>query len=187
MVISLGPEIEAARLPIDDQIVFSYRFSSDPATSQIFRPDVGWREFQARSLSLCDKFEYVLVCDISEFYSRVYHHRLENALKQATRSHLPHRLMRFLQNFSNNNSYGLPVGGPAARLLAELVLNRTDRLFVSNGVTFCRFADDYHIFANSVGEAYAKLILVSEKLLSNEELSLQKAKTGGFRFGRTTT
>jgi hypothetical protein len=42
MVISLGPEIEAARLPIDDQIVFSYRFSSDPATSQIFRPDFGW-------------------------------------------------------------------------------------------------------------------------------------------------
>src|SRR4029450_7724183 len=177
MVIALGPEIEAARLPINDQIVFSYRFTPDGATGQLFRSDVGWREFQTRSLTLCDNFEFVLVCDISEFYSRIYHHRLENALKQATRSHLPHRLMRFLQNFSNNNSYGLPVGGPAARVLAELVLTRTDRLFVANGVTFCRFADDYHIFANSVGEAYAKLILISEKLLSNEGLSLQKAKT----------
>jgi len=177
MVIALGEDIEKARLPVDDQIVFSYRFGPDGETGQIFRADVGWREFQKRSLELCDSFPFVLICDISEFYSRIYHHRLENALPQATRQDLPSRLMTFLQNFSNNNSYGLPVGGPAARLLAELVLNRTDRLFVTNGVTFCRFADDYHVFARDVGDAYAKLILVSEKLLSNEGLSLQKAKT----------
>src|SRR5207302_5936539 len=120
-VIALGRDIEAARLPVDRQIVFSYRFDPDSATGQLFRSDISWREFQTRSLTLCEQFPFVLICDISEFYSRIYHHRLENALQQATRSDLPHRLITFLQNFSNNNSYGLPVGGPAARLLAELV------------------------------------------------------------------
>jgi hypothetical protein len=71
----------------------------------------------------------------------------------------------------------LPVGGPAARLLSELLLNRTDRLLRSNDIKYCRFADDYHIFASSTEEAHQALLFLSEKLLRNEGLSLQKSKT----------
>jgi len=35
-VIALGRDIEAARLPVDRQIVFSYRFDPDSTTGQIF-------------------------------------------------------------------------------------------------------------------------------------------------------
>jgi hypothetical protein len=103
---------------------------------------------------------------------------LENALRgvDAT-SDLPSRLLRLLTNFSNNTSYGLPVGGPAARVLAELLLNRVDRLLTAKGVDFARYADDYHVFAGTPGEAYSALLTLSELLLRNEGLTLQKAKT----------
>ena len=52
-----------------------------------------------------------------------------------------------------------------------------DRLLLSSGVTFGRFADDYHIFASNEEEAYQYLLLFSQKLLENEGLLLQKAKT----------
>src|SRR6185437_3755773 len=138
----------------------------------------GWRSFQAQSIEQAKKHPWVLVCDVADFYSRIYHHRLENALVQlGVGGGIHQRIMTLLQKFSNNASYGLPVGGPAARILSELVLNRTDRLLASDGLHFCRFADDYHIFAETEEDAYRALVYISEKLLVNEGLSLQKMKT----------
>jgi reverse transcriptase-like protein len=124
------------------------------------------------------RFEFVVVCDISEFYSRIGHHRLENALLQLGVVGDAHaRIMSFLANFSNTNSFGLPVGGPAARILSELVLNQIDRLLELEGVTFCRFADDFHIFCDTNEGAYASLVFLSERLLRTQGLQLQKSKT----------
>ena len=122
-------------------------------------------------------YSYVLVCDISDFYSRIYHHRVENALKWLkTNSDIVKRIVSLLQVFSRTVSYGLPVGGPASRLLAELALNSVDKLLRGEGIRFCRFVDDYRIFCSSKEEAYQRLIFLSEKLF-NEGLSLQKNKT----------
>ena len=119
-----------------------------------------------------------MACDISEFYPRLAHHRLENALEHvAGNTQYPKHIMDFLANFSNNNSFGLPVGGPAARLLSELTINQIDRLLHADGIKFVRFADDYHLFANSREEAYRSLIYLSDKLYSNQGLTLQKSKT----------
>jgi len=178
LVISIGKQIEGVRLPVDRETVFSYRFKPDLDSSTIFDKAIGWGQFQSRSLQLAQEFKTVLACDISDFYPRVYHHRLENALKKAAPgSDAIWRIMLLLDNFSNNVSYGLPVGGPAARLLSELLLNRVDRLLASGGVVFCRFADDYRIFARHDEEAYEHLLFISEKLLENEGLLLQKSKT----------
>jgi hypothetical protein len=127
---------------------------------------------------LASQFKNVLVCDISDFYPRIYHHRLENSLDKETKNKdVVWRIRAILKAFSKNVSYGLPVGGPAARLLSELLLNRVDRLLASNGITFCRFADDYRLFADSEEEAYQHLVFLSTKLLENEGLLLQKTKT----------
>jgi hypothetical protein len=120
---------------------------------------------------------YVILCDISDFYSRIYHHRVENALKWLNaKPDVVKRIVEILQVFSGTVSYGLPVGGPASRLLAEISLNSVDKLLRGEGIRFCRFVDDYRIFCNSKEEAYQRLILLSEKLF-NEGLSLQKTKT----------
>lgn len=175
LVISLGDRIEECRLPID--VVFSYRFHPNTERGMLFDPTVGWNEFQERSLGYSREYPHVLICDIADFYSRVYHHRLENSLLQLNDKGDGHRrIMSLLSSFSDS-SYGLPVGGPAARLLSELLLNRTDRLLRTEEIPFCRFSDDYHIFAHSQEEAYQHLVFLSEKLFQNEGLSLQKAKT----------
>lgn len=178
LVISVGREIENARIPIHRNVVFSYRFNPDSTEKTLFDRNIGWIAFQRTSGELAQKHSFVLVCDISDFYTRIYHHRLENALKKAvTNKDTVRRILLILFHIAKGVSYGLPIGGPAARLLSELLLNRIDRLLLTSGVTFCRFADDYHIFANSREQAYEYLVLLSEKLLDNEGLPLQKAKT----------
>lgn len=178
LVISIGNDIEQARIARDRDIVFTYRFAYDESSKSMFDPTIGWRQFQDCSIRHAQGRNYVLICDIADFYPRVYHHRLENALKKATDDRATiTKIMRLLSAFSGGISFGLPVGGPAARLLSELLLNRVDRLLSTNSITFCRFADDYHIFAESREEAYANLVFLNEKLLENEGLSIQKSKT----------
>ncbi len=130
------------------------------------------------SLLQAKSSKWVVVCDISEFYPRLGHHKLENSLTQL---HLPgdqpSKIMKFLANFSGTNSYGIPIGGPASRILSELLLNQIDRLLKAEGIAFCRFADDYHLFADNYEQAFKGLLFLSEKLLNNQGLQLQKSKT----------
>lgn len=178
LVLSLAPEIESVRIPEAAETVFSYRYRPDGGDS-VFAQD-GWRRFQQRTRLLAEQHNYVVAVDIADFYSRIYHHRLENALRRvdagATRTR---QIKSILSTLSNNTSYGLPVGGPAARLLSELVLDSVDRLIQAQQGpgTFCRYADDYRFFVNDLPAAYRALGFLSEKLLRNEGLSLQKSKT----------
>jgi hypothetical protein len=176
LVASIGDDIEARRMP--SSVVFSYRYKPNGVSGSLFDRDVGWPQFQAAAKVGASNHAYVLRCDISDFYPRIYHHRLENALRRATaRADAVNRIMDLVGAISSGPSYGLPVGGPAARLLSELLLNSVDRLLVADGVRFIRFVDDYVIFAASREGAHSALIRLSELLLSNEGLSLQKTKT----------
>lgn len=177
IVIAVAGELEGERVPEEREVAFSYRWAPDAEDAGLFRRDA-WARFLARSREIAEDHAYVVTCDIADFYSRIYHHRLENALRFATADQtIARHIIRLLRLVSSNKSYGLPVGGPAARMLSELLLDRTDRLLLRERVTFVRFADDYHLFADSRDEAYKALQLLSEKLYRNEGLSLQKAKT----------
>jgi hypothetical protein len=178
LVVFIGSDIESARIPAKKNIVFSYRFNPDESDYRIFDKDYGWSAFQLHSVQQANGHTHVLSCDIADFYPRVYHHRLENALKKVTKhSEVIHQIKYILNGLAGGVSYGLPIGGPAARLLSELLLNRTDRLLASKGIPFCRFVDDYHIFADSKEEIYSHLIYLSEALLNNEGLTVQRQKT----------
>jgi hypothetical protein len=177
-VIAIARKMEDARIRTDENTVFSYRYQPDEATGDLFNRDLSWHAFMMRSLDLSNNYEYVTACDISEFYPRLNHHRLENALLQvAGETPYPKRIMAFLGNFSNTRSFGLPIGGPAARILSEITINQIDRLLQAKRIPFARFADDFHIFAGSREQAYRHTIFISEKLFENQGLSLQKSKT----------
>lgn len=178
LTLALAPEIESARLPTTKQAIFSYRHKIDLENAALFDRELGWSQFQSRSLELAGKNKNVLACDISDFYPRIYHHRLENALKRATdQSDIVGRLMRLLSKLSDGVSYGLPIGGAASRILAEVLLNRIDRLLQTRGIVFCRFVDDFHLFADSQEESYDQLIFLSQALMDNEGMALQRTKT----------
>jgi hypothetical protein len=179
LLIEIGPDIENARVPVGRGIVFSYRFKPSPERNTLFDKEIGWYLFQKTALERAASVEFVVSTDISDFYSRVYHHRLENALKQATKNgEVVNRIMEISKRLSiGETSYGLPVGGQASRILAELLLNRTDRLLSASGIPFCRFVDDYYLFALTSGDAQAALVQLSGILLTNEGLTLSRAKT----------
>lgn len=179
VVTSLATAIERARIDPEEKTVFSYRYDGDPANG-LFEMD-GWRKFQDRCLELASRHRFVVSVDIADFYSRIYHHRLENALQEVDDSSFERtkQIIAILTKISEGTSYGLPVGGNAARLLSELVLNRVDRLLLAEREAgeFCRYADDYRFFVNDIQSAHRCIGMLSEKLMRNEGFSLQKAKT----------
>lgn len=178
LVIEAAPKLEASRIPVGSETVFSYRFAIDPERDTLFESD-SWRDFTIRSEHLARQHSYVVVADIADFYMRVYHHRVENSLLQLKLDDpsLARRIVRLLTTFSNGPSYGLPVGGPAARALSELTLARVDTMLTLEGIVFCRYADDYRIFAATEQEAYRHLVSLTRHLFTHEGATLQKQKT----------
>lgn len=181
IVLNVADEIEKSRIKKEDNVVYSYRFSPDYTNYMLFDKTYNWLKFQEDSLDFIRKnedYQFVVICDIADFYSRVYHHPLENALERLpVTDGTPKKIKKIIQKFSNTKSYGLPIGGEAARILAELVLNNTDKLLISQGIKFKRFVDDIHIFCQSMQEAHSALNFLAGKLMKNEGLSLQKHKT----------
>lgn len=175
LVIEVGGKIESTRVGTEKNVVHSYRFCDDKS-ADLWDKDFGWRTFFSSSSKIADESGFVVVCDLSEFYRRINHHRLENALKHLEKEDTTRRIMRLLSVFSGGASYGLPIGGPAARLLSELVLNQIDHLVLTR-YKFCRFADDYVIAVPDQRSAYAALVFLSEKLQNNQGLVLQRSKT----------
>jgi hypothetical protein len=176
LVISIADRVESRRIPEGENTVFSYRYGWDDSRSSLFT-DSTWNNYRRESLLRSKKFSFVLQTDIADFYPRVNHHRLENALKRLeVSSEAPNRLIKLLSIFSETASYGLPIGGPASRILAELALNDCDQHLRNRGIRFCRYADDYCIFCDSRSAAYSLIVMLSDKL-ANDGLSLQKQKT----------
>jgi hypothetical protein len=176
LILQLADQIEAELVSEDKKEVFSYRFSWDGDTAKFFK-DLTWRDYKDRCLYLSEKQKYVVMADIADFYTRINHHRIQNALNRLpSPGDSPSRIMRLLTAFSKNVSYGLPIGGPASRILAELALTSVDRHLSTRHITFCRYADDFCLFCSDKSEAYKLLVFLSEKLF-NEGLILQKNKT----------
>ena len=82
-----------------------------------------------------------------------------------------------LSRFSEGNSYGIPVGPPASRLLAEAVLIDVDSALMSYSIDFLRFVDDYVIFARTPEDAEFGIRMLGETLFLHHGLTLQTAKT----------
>lgn len=177
LVLRISKEIEEARVSPDEGVVFSYYLGEHPDGSDIFRKNE-WAAFQDANSEKASNCEYVVQTDIADFYARVYHHPLENALRRLNLAgDEPNRIMKLVSAIAGVASYGLPVGGPAARLLSELVLASVDQLLLLEGIRFSRFSDDFVLFVDSREHAYRTLALLSEKLQRTGGLSLQKLKT----------
>src|SRR5262249_20337893 len=75
------------------------------------------------------------------------------------------------------NSYGLPIGPFASRVLAEAVLIDVDSALLSDGADFVRWVDDYTIFCTSEVEGQRLLFRLAEHLFNNHGLTLSGMKT----------
>ncbi len=179
LVLALKDAISKSRLPPD--VVFSYR-TEKTTSKQIYASAPSFKEFRAaatKKATLNPKWS-VGITDIADFFPRIYHHRLINALEVAApttaRDHI-RVLEKMLARFSEGTSYGIPIGPPASRLLAEAVLIDVDSTLKSYGIDFLRFVDDYAIFAEKPKDAEYGIRVLGETLFQNHGLTLQTAKT----------
>jgi hypothetical protein len=177
LVLRLAPAIQDKRDTYQSDSVFSYRFlSGQSGTKDTFKSD--WDGKKARVRELCSEYAYVAATDIVDFFSRVYLHRLENAVAALSGDVLGTRcLMHFLEAWSDGTSYGIPTGPLASNFLAEALLVEVDQYLASCGITFVRWVDDYWMFANSEAEAFKAIFRLGERLNATQGLSLNASKT----------
>jgi len=179
-VIEIGPLIETHRQVAENLRAFSYRFQPDEK-GMLFRLDRTFKEWLNAQLALVQgnlKIKRIISTDISDFYARINFHRLENLLDEVAPKHGAARyIVKHIKVIRAKQSFGLPVGGSAARLLAELALADTDLALKQDGRLSTRFVDDFRVFLRADEDPYDALALLAEQLGLSEGLSLNVAKT----------
>ncbi|MER8420126.1 RNA-directed DNA polymerase, partial [Mesorhizobium sp. M1329] len=182
-LLDCAPYLESARLPKDENEAFAYRFSEGESL-RIFEPARGYHQWLAHLSGLSGpenpfaEDRPAIVTDISDFYQRIYFHRIENVLQDAGCPKGPSDLVKkIIKTTRARQSYGLPVGSTASRLLAECLLNDTDMLLKNMGVKFTRYVDDFRIAVPAGMEAHSILCRLAEHLMVTEGLSLNVTKT----------
>lgn len=182
LALKVARPLERVRPSLDRQVVYSYRMMLVPQGGRIFDPAVGWRQFMDRTQQLCGEYQFVVQGDVAEFYHRITFSSLEQALGHARVSPwITERLLQLLAALEIDR-YGLPIGGPASRILAEAVLAEVDARLIHLGIIHCRFVDDYRLFARTQAEADRGVYTLAE-VLWEVGLSLQKSKTRVLRVG----
>lgn len=130
-------DLESFRIPTARNIVYSYR-TEIGATNRLYGQHSLFASFQQRleQRSRRGSVKYVAIADIADFYPRINQHRLENVIESCAKSERSKEVARVLvrkliSNLSGTNSYGIPVGPYASRILGEAVLIDVDSYLVS--------------------------------------------------------
>lgn len=179
LVLRVYDPVEDGRDPIANDRAFSYRKVKGLAP-EIFMPDRSYRHWLdvIRSKIFSDEYSFVIRTDLSDFYSRVYRHRLENILESLSEEpKLVKKIENFIADWRGNQSFGLPVGSTASRLLAEAALNDMDLALISEGYDHTRYVDDIVVFVKKGQDPYAALGYLAQHLSVNEGLALNNQKT----------
>jgi hypothetical protein len=174
--------LEAERIPLRRRRVFSFR--ANAAQNRFYAAQPTFRDFlnTSRAKAVRTVTQIVAIADIADFYPRIYQHRLQNVIEASARSPREEEVARvlvakFLSNIGGKNSYGIPIGPFASRLLAEGVLIDVDAALLSDGADFIRWVDDYTIFCKTEIEAQRLIFRLSEHLFRNHGLTLSAIKT----------
>lgn len=179
LVCKIFDAVEEGRDLIDNNRSFSYR-KMRGQSQEFFAPDHTYRDWvnHIKSYMFREDFSHVIRTDISDFYSRIYRHRLENILESLSGDkQTVKKIEKFIMDWRGGQSFGLPIGSNAARLLAEAALNDTDLALLSEGIEHTRYVDDIVIFVKNGEDPYASLAFLAKHLSSNEGLSLNNQKT----------
>ncbi|EJF38251.1 RNA-directed DNA polymerase [Clostridium sp. MSTE9] len=177
IVLIIADTIEKARIPISQKRVFSYRFR--PNEGYLFNKNYTITSFRSyvSERAKRKKVNLIVSCDIANYYERLNLHRLQNTLLSIDcNRNIVNLINELLLFWSNRDSYGLPVGSNASRILSEANLIRVDNYLLSIGVDFIRFVDDYRFFAPDASTAHYWLTILIDRL-GQEGLSINMSKT----------
>ncbi|WP_321832632.1 RNA-directed DNA polymerase [Thalassovita sp.] len=175
----LGLAIAEANEPNRSDRVHSYRLGMEvPA---FFDRTRSWRTYKETTLkeeALKEDGCVVVQTDISSFYEHIYHHRLESVIKDLAdeNSTVALQIDRILSKLASGRSFGLPVGGQCARVLAEVMMTPIDQALTDAGIIWHRYVDDFTLICANRQQAYKALSDLSHAL-ADYGLSLNRTKT----------
>lgn len=172
---TVAPAVEAART--NPEVACSYRISE--SDTSFFADGSGFHVYRTRCENLSKVFPFVLSADISDFYNKIYLHRLQNAIQSATDipAGISNRIEYFLTTLNTKASQGIPVGPAASIIMAEATLIDADQFIYGRAFEHVRYVDDFRIFGNSYQELQALLQDFCVYLHENQRLSLSPEKT----------
>lgn len=179
LVLRIFDAVEAGRDPMEHNRAFSYR-KLPGLDASLFQPERNYRHWLnvIENKVFSTEYSHVIRTDISDYYSRIYRHRLENILDSLSgETKIVKKIEKFIAVWRSNQSFGLPVGSNASRLLAEAALNDTDMGLLSEGYEHTRYVDDMLIFVKEGQDPYAALGYLAKHLSENEGLALNNQKT----------
>jgi hypothetical protein len=179
LMYDVGRELESFRATTTQRLVFSWRFSPQP-DGTMYDPATGWVDFNERCLELAelDDVSHVVVADIADFFPHLYLHPLERTLSRCVSTQQEaYCILRILKGWNALVSYGVPIGPPSGRILADATLSDLDEALVGNGARYCRYSDDCRIFCSSEAEARQRLEFLARHLFELYGLTLQSTKT----------
>ncbi len=172
---TIASDVEAARA--SPEVACSYRISESDRS--FFADGSGFNVYRERCENLSTDFPFVLSADISDFYNKIYLHRLQNAIQSATDDPpgISKRIEYFLTALNTRASQGIPVGPAASIIMAEATLIDADQFIYGRGFEHVRYVDDFRIFGNSLQELQSLLQDFCLYLHENQRLSLSPEKT----------
>lgn len=175
----LGVAIAEAHEPTRHSRAHSYRYST--TGTKLFNTESSWRSFREASIADSEQAvdtAIIVQTDITSFYEHVYHHRVKSLIDELfpQEPSLALQVDLLLGKFSAGRSFGLPVGGQCARILAELLLSEVDKALSDEGLTWRRYVDDYVLICDSQQAAYQALAKLSHAL-ADYGLTLNRTKT----------
>ncbi len=174
----LGIAIAEANEPNRSPRAHSYRLGG--AAPSFFDRTRSWRTYKEATLAegaLKASGSVIVQTDISSFYEHIYHHRLENVIRDLGAEDLTVAVQvdRILSKLAAGRSFGLPVGGQCARILAEVMMTPIDRSLSDAGIIWHRYVDDFTLICSSQHDAYRALSALSHAL-ADYGLSLNRTE-----------
>jgi len=169
--------------------IFDPHFSP---SSFAFRPNRDAHQALKRALRfVAEGFNWVVHIDLKSFFGSIEHDPLLKCLARRIREP---RLLELVRRFIStpfikdgvieDRAKGVPEGGPLSPLLANLFLDKFDKELESQGLPFCRYADDISLYVDSEETAAAALDWLRLYLLRALHLEINEKKS---RIGRPWT
>ena len=141
LVLQVAEIIERNRIKKSKNIIFSYRFLPNEK-GDLFDSAYNYTAFKTyvKQQAKNENVKVVVTTDIANFYDRINLHRVESVLLslrgiEKKQVNLINEILLF---WANRDSYGLPVGSNASRILAEAALIEVDNYLISKKINFCR-------------------------------------------------
>lgn len=161
----------------DERIACSYRFIIDEGG--FFEKNSGFKTFTDMIENHSNKYQFILVTDITDFYNQIYLHRLNNAIERADQQlkNISDDIESFISSINDKASQGVPVGPAASIIMSEAVLIDIDEYISNFGVEHTRYVDDIRVFSDSREDLEKILEKLTLYLHENHRLTLASDKT----------